>query len=162
VISYPDCPTNRYRVPEDLRCPAPCGAEFHFSVPEHAVNDKTWSVTWSSAGGHYPPPRCRLPGPPGSPAPSPGIRLNQREWPITYGRWRRSLGSWILRRRYERYPSERATLKPTCGCPRMTPAIEAGLADQVRTLAEITDLPNNGRWGRLWWDGPESTEMASC
>ncbi|HWW93135.1 MAG TPA: hypothetical protein VN375_07200 [Vicinamibacteria bacterium] len=47
MISYPDCPPNPYPVHEDLRCPVPCGAEFDFSVPEHAVNGKTWSVTWS-------------------------------------------------------------------------------------------------------------------
>jgi hypothetical protein len=43
VISYPDCPTNRYPVHEPLRCPAPCGGEFDFSAPEHSVNGKTWS-----------------------------------------------------------------------------------------------------------------------
>lgn len=46
VISYPDCPTNRYPVPEGLRCPAPCGTEFEFTVAEHAVNGRTWSLTW--------------------------------------------------------------------------------------------------------------------
>jgi hypothetical protein len=46
VISYPGAPTNPYPIPEILRCPAPCGAEFNSDVPEHASNAKSWSVTW--------------------------------------------------------------------------------------------------------------------